>query len=287
MSSLSAQNKTVVVSGCSSGIGRCAALTLAARGYRVIATVRNEADRETLLQDIPAKVVLLDLADSASVDSAADDILEYCGGSLYALFNNAAYGQPGAVEDLSRDALRRQFEVNVFGTHQFTCRLLPALLAHGDARIVQNSSILGFISMPMRGAYNASKHALEGLSDTLRMELVGSGVSVSIIQPGPIVSRFRQNALRALERHVDFSNSRHAEGYRQALVRLSKPGPASSYTMPPEAVVSKLIHALEAKRPRARYRVTLPTRLLAILKPLLPTSRLDKILLGAAESREG
>lgn len=280
-------DKYVVVTGCSSGIGRCAALSLKARGYYVIATVRNEQDQESLIAEGVEHVLIMDLANSDSVEQAARAIRNISNGKLFALFNNGAYGQPGAVEDLSRDALRLQFEANFFGTHHLTTLLLPELLEQEDARIVQNSSILGFISLPMRGAYNASKHALEALSDTMRMELAETNVKVSIIEPGPILTKFRANALLALEQNVDFSSSRHQTRYEEALVRLKKPGPASKHTLPAERVVDKLLHALEASKPKARYYVTTPTYVMAFLRHILPTRIMDRILLNAAESRSG
>ncbi|SMF40436.1 Short-chain dehydrogenase [Alteromonadaceae bacterium Bs31] len=277
------EKKTVVVTGCSSGIGLCAAESLAARGYCVIATVRNENDKAKLQNAGIQEVVLLDLAESASVQAAIRSILSISGGKVYALFNNGAYGQPGAVEDLSRATLRKQFETNLFGTHELTVGLLPAMLKLKDARIVQNSSVLGFVAMPLRGAYNASKFALEGLTDTLRLELKGSSVKVSIIQPGPIISRFRANALRALEQEVDFGVSRHKEKYQQALLRLKKPGPAAPFTLPATAVVQKVIHAIESPRPRYRYKVTFATYLMAFLRAILPAFLMDKVLVRGGQ----
>lgn len=276
-------NKTVVVTGCSSGIGRCAAEELHNRGYNVIATVRRVEHAERLHALGIKQVIELDLSSSESVNAASSEILELGKGDIYGLFNNAAYGQPGAVEDLSRHALRCQFETNFFGTHELTINLLPAMLNRGDARIVQNSSVLGFAAMPMRGAYNASKFALEGLSDTLRLELAGTGVKVSIIEPGPILSNFRKNALFALEREINMDTSRHGDKYRSALERLKKDGPAAPFTLPPQAVVKKLIHALESRRPRQRYRVTFPTQLMAVLKTILPGSIMDSVLIKAGK----
>ncbi len=269
----------VVVTGCSSGIGLCTAKVLFERGYPVIATVRKKKDRDALAKLGLQHVVLLDLESSESVQAAIVEVLQISQGKIYALFNNGAYGQPGAVEDLSRATLRKQFETNLFGTHEFTVGLLPAMLKMPKARIIQNSSVLGFVAMPMRGAYNASKFALEGLSDTLRLELKDSCVSVSIIQPGPIVSQFRANALAALEQHVDFEHSRHRDKYHQALLRLRKPGPAAPFTLPAEAVAGKVIHALESRSPRYRYKVTFATYLMAVLRRVLPGKLMDKVLI--------
>ncbi len=277
------RNKSILITGCSSGIGKSAALILQNRGYTVIASVRKPEDVAVLKGEGLAHVIPLDLNDSSSIDNAVQKTLAIAGGELFALFNNGAYGQPGAVEDLTRSTLRKQFETNVFGTHELTVKLLPHMRMD-DARIVQNSSILGFVSMPMRGAYNASKHALEGLTDTLRLELSETNTKVVLIQPGPILSCFRQNALAALEENVDFRQSRHKIRYEGALKRLKKIGAPSKYTLGPEAVVDKLILALESPSPKARYRVTFPTHLAALLKPLLPSSMLDRIFISAAKS---
>lgn len=270
--------KIIVVTGCSTGIGLCAALTLQQKNYHVIATVRKETDRQNLLAQGLQDVIILDLASSESVHSAVEQIKAISQGKLYALFNNGAYGQPGAVEDLSRDTLRKQFETNFFGTHELTIKLLPELLEQKTARIIQNSSVLGFAAMPMRGAYNASKFALEGLTDTLRLELLQTKVRISIIEPGPIISNFRANAIAALRENIQIDNSRFYLGYHAALERLQKEGPSSRFTLPADAVVKKLVHALESSRPKERYYVTTPTYVFAALRHVLPTRIMDKIL---------
>ena len=185
--------RSVLITGCSSGIGECVAHGLHRRGYRVFASVRNRDDCEPYRQ-AGIECLVLDYADSASIEAAIAQLLERTGGRLYALFNNGAYGQPGACEDLSRAALREQFETNVFGWMELTNRIIPVMRAQGYGRIIQNSSILGFAAMPMRGAYNASKFAIEGFSDTMRLELAGTDIHISLIEPGPIESRFRANA---------------------------------------------------------------------------------------------
>jgi NAD(P)-dependent dehydrogenase (short-subunit alcohol dehydrogenase family) len=270
-------DRAVLVTGCSSGIGRCVAHGLQQRAYRVFATARDAKDVASLRRD-GLESLRLDLTDSASIEDAVGEILERTDGRLYGLFNNAGYGQPGAVEDLPRQALREQFEVNVFGTHELTRRLIPVMLARGEGRIIQNSSVLGVVAMPFRGAYNASKFALEGLSDTLRLELKGSGVHVVIIEPGPVLSRFRVNALAAFRRHVDAGASRHAGTYAHLEDRLARTGAVVPFTLPPEAVLAKVIRALEARRPRPRYPVTVPAIAFAWLRRLLPVRWLDALL---------
>jgi NAD(P)-dependent dehydrogenase (short-subunit alcohol dehydrogenase family) len=268
---------SILITGCSSGIGLCVAHGLQQRGYRVFATARNPTDVESLtrqgLESLP-----LDLADPASISAAVGEILTRSGDQLDAVFHNGAYGQPGAVEDLSRDVLREQFETNVFGWHELNNHLLPVMRRQGHGRIIYNSSVLGFVALRYRGANNASKYAVEGLADTLRLELRGSGIHVSLIQPGPILSRFRENSFAAYRRNIDPANSVHRGTYKSMEQRLTKEGPAVPFTLPPEAVLIKVIHALESPRPRVRYRVTFPTYLFATLKRILPARLLDRML---------
>lgn len=269
--------KTILITGCSSGIGYCAAKGLQERGYRVFATARKRSSVEKLLAE-GLESFRLDLNDSNSIHFAFEEAMRRTGGELYALFNNGAYGLPGAVEDLNRDALRAQFETNVFGWQELTNLVIPVMRRQGYGRIIQNSSVLGFVTLPFRGAYNASKYAIEGLSDTLRLELKGSNVYVSLIEPGPIASQFRTNAVQALQKYIDIENSFHREKYQGVLSRLNKPGPAVPFTLPPEAVLKRVIHALEAEKPQARYYVTVPTYLFGILKRILSTRALDFLL---------
>lgn len=276
-----ATHKSILITGCSSGIGLACARTMRERGWRVLATARK-ADDLAMLKAAGFEPIALELEDEASVAACADAALERTEGRLFGVFNNAAYGQPGAVEDLRGDVLRRQFETNVFSWHDLTCRLLPAMRAEGRGRIVQCSSVLGFISPPWRGAYNASKHALEALANAMRAELNGSasGIHVSIIQPGPIESRFVDRALAELLENVDLSGSAHAETYRTRVEGL-KSGGSSRWKLPADAVARKLIHALESPRPRNRYKVTVPTHLAALGLRLLPQPLADRMVAGS------
>ena len=270
------ERKSILITGCSSGIGRCLADGLRQRGYRVFATARKSADVAQLLAD-GFEALALDLDSPQSIRDAVDTILSRTQGKLYALINNGAYGQPGAVEDLSRDVLRKQFETNLFGTQELTNRVIPAMRAQGEGRIIQMSSILGIIGLGYRGAYTATKFALEALSDTMRLELHGTNIHISLIEPGPITSRFRENAFAAYKANIDTAHSAHRDYYARVEKRLggSKPLP---FTLPPEAVLEKVIHALESRRPKLRYPVTFPTHLFAVLRRLLPARLLDKIL---------
>lgn len=269
--------KTVLITGCSSGIGHCVAKGLQQRGYRVFASARRSESVEALKTE-GFESLQLDLDDSASIRQAVDEILRKTDGELFALFNNGAFGLPGAVEDLSRDAIRAQFETNFFGWLELTNLLLPVMRKQGYGRIIQNSSVLGFVAMPFRGAYNSSKFAIEGLSDTLRLELKGTNIHISLVEPGPILSHFRTNALAAMQKYVDMEHSVHSERYQAVLTRLNKEGPAVPFTLPPEAVLKQVIRALESRKPRARYYITLPTYLFGYLKRVLPTKYLDKLL---------
>jgi NAD(P)-dependent dehydrogenase (short-subunit alcohol dehydrogenase family) len=280
---LTTPQRSILITGCSSGIGECVAHGLAARGWRVFASARRSTDVERLSTS-GLEAVVLDLRDSESIAAALAEVLDRTDGRLDALFNNGAYGQPGAVEDLSRETLREQFETNLFGWHELTNRVIPVMRTQGHGRIVQNSSVLGLIALPFRGAYNASKFALEGLTDTLRLELQGSGIHVSLVEPGPVLSRFRQNSLAALRANIDVEASVHRDKYRGALRRLEKEGPAAPFTLPPEAVLKKVIHALESPRPQARYYVTFPTYLFGTLRRLLPSRWLDRVLLAVSRS---
>jgi NAD(P)-dependent dehydrogenase (short-subunit alcohol dehydrogenase family) len=283
---LSNDDRTILITGCSSGIGYHCAHGLAQRGWRVIASARKAEDVARLNQE-GLTAIQLDVADSENICAGVAQTLELTGGRLDALFNNGAYGQPGAVEDLSRAVLRAQLETNLLGWHELTCQIIPTMRRQGHGRIVQNSSILGFIPLPYRGAYVASKYALEGLTDTLRLELRGTGIRVSLIEPGPILSCFRDNAHRAFQANIDREHSVHSAPYRRAEARLTKEGPAQPFTLPPEAVLSKLIHALESPKSKARYYVTFPTHLFGTLKRILPTSGMDWILARVSRGGEG
>ncbi|WP_028499078.1 SDR family NAD(P)-dependent oxidoreductase [Microvirgula aerodenitrificans] len=275
------ETRSILITGCSSGIGLATATLLHRQGWRVFAAARRQQDVDTLLASFP-DALWLDVDDSDSIHAAVTHIEKETGGRLDALFNNAGFGQPGAVEDVPRAALRAQFETNLFGAWELTAAVLPLMRRQGRGRILFNSSVLGFAAMRWRGAYNASKFAMEGLADTLRLELDGSGIGVSLVEPGPIVSRFRPNALVRLHANIDMEHSAHAARYRQELARLGKPDASSRMTLPAEAVAAVVARSLESRRPRARYRVTFPTHLFWFLWHLLPQRWLDRVLIAAA-----
>ena len=269
--------KSILITGCSSGIGHTVAHGLAARGWRVFASARKPDDVARLREE-GLEALQLDLDNPESIRVAVAEVMARNDGRLGALFNNGGFGQVGAVENLTRDALREQFETNLFGWIELTNWIVPVMRKQGGGRIVMNSSVLGYAAFPYRGAYNAVKFAVEGISDTLRMELAGSGVHVSLVEPGPIVSRFRENSLPHFEKHIDWQGSLHRATYEAQLERLRAPGPVAPFTLGPEAVLAKVVHALESRRPRARYPVTLPSVAFWWLRRALSTRMMDRLL---------
>ena len=273
--------RTILITGCSSGIGWHCALGMKQRGWRVFATARKPEDLARLTEQ-GIESIYLDYADRQSVSACAEEVARRTGGKLDALFNNGAFGQPGAVEDLTREVLEAQFAANFFGWHQLTRACLPLMRANGHGRIVQCSSVLGLVALKWRGAYNASKFAIEALSDTLRLELRGSGISVSLIEPGPITSKFVETSLRNFEQNIDEASSHYKDAYVRQRARLGRGG-SGRYKLGPEAVLEKLIHAVESPSPRARYFVTTPTSYMAIARRILPQRLLDYVLNKASD----
>ena len=269
--------RSVLITGCSSGIGHACALALRARGWRVFASCRREEDCVRLRVE-GFESPRLDLDDASSIEAALAEVLAATGGRLDALFNNAAFACPGAVEDLPADALRAIFQTNLFGGHELTHRVLPVMRAQGHGRVVNCSSVLGLAGIRWRGAYAATKFALEGLTDVLRLEMRGTGIHVSLIEPGPIASRIRVNARPHFERWIDWRASPRAPEYAALLDRLYGEPRPDRWELPAHAVAAPLIHALESPRPRARYRVTVPTHAVAWARRLLPTWALDLVL---------
>jgi len=267
--------KSILVTGCSSGIGLASAREMKRRGWRVFATARKLEDIARLKGE-GFDSLYLDYAEPESIEAAVAEVLGVTGGKLDALFNNGAYGQPGAVEDLRREVLRAQFEAGFFGWHDLTQRIIPAMRAQGHGHIVFCSSVLGFVSAPYRGAYCASKFAVEALADALRMELAAAGIKVVLIEPGPIATRFLEHALEAYRRNIDLEASPHAEIYRARIARLEEGGD-QTFKLGPEAVALKLARALESRNPKPRYFVTIPTYVAALLRRVLPSRLLDAI----------
>ena len=271
--------KSILITGASSGIGLDAAHKLTAKGWRVFASCRQQKDVDHLRVNGLPDAVHLDYEDSASISAAVNHVLDVNDGTLDAVFNNGAYAIPGPLEDLSRDAMTAIFNANFLGWHDLTVQLIPAMRAQGHGRIVNCSSILGLVTTPYRGAYGATKFAVEAWSDALRMEMDGTGVHVSLIEPGPIETEFRTNAIRQFERWVDWENSLRADEYRSGLLdRLYAGSTRNPFQLPASAVTAKLIHAIESPRPKARYFVTMPTYGVNILRRFLPTSLLEHVL---------
>ena len=268
--------RSVLITGCSSGIGLASAREMKRRGWRVFATARKPQDIARLKDEEGVDSLYLDYTEPDSIAAAAEQVLRATGGKLTALFNNGAYGQPGAVEDLRREVLRAQFEAGFFGWHDLTARIIPAMRKQGEGRIVFCSSVLGLVAAPYRGAYCASKFAVEALADALRLELSATRIKIVLIEPGPIASRFLEHALEAYRRHIDLDASHHAEIYRARIARLEEGGD-QTFKLGPEAVAFKLARALESRSPKRRYYVTVPTYAAALFRRILPTAMLDFI----------
>jgi NAD(P)-dependent dehydrogenase (short-subunit alcohol dehydrogenase family) len=269
--------RTILITGCSSGIGLASARMLRDRGWRVIATARKAADLRRLETEERLEAVPLELADPASIAACAAETLRRTDGQLMALFNNAAYGQVGAVEDLTADVLRKQMEVNFIGTHALTRAVIPVMRAQGYGRIVNCSSVLGLVTGPYRGAYSASKFALEGLTDAMRLELRGTGIFVSLVEPGPIRTRFLESAIELFKRNIDMASSPHRVTYAGRLKSMESGG-KTTFKMEPEAVARKVVHAVESPRPKIRYFVTVPTYVAAVAKRVLPDRLADVVI---------
>lgn len=273
------QDKTVVVTGCSSGIGLAAARYLHTHGWKVAPTARKDADLDRLHKE-GYRPVHLDVAMPGSVDQASSEILELFNGTVGAVVNNAGMGQPGAIEDLSREALRYQFEVNVLGLQDLTNRFIPTFRRQGYGRIVNISSVLGLVSLPFMGAYSATKFALEALSDALRMELHGSGITVSLVEPGPIRTRFGENAVTYGKKYLNFESSRFSHGYKRHM-HSEPPGKGRDedrFTLGPETVAQKIYHALSSSRPYRRYPVTVPAYIGMFIRRAAPAALIDHIM---------
>ena len=272
--------KTILITGCSSGIGYDAAHGLAKRGWRVLATCRKPQDAERLA-DEGLETLVLDYQDTDSIRTAFAAALDKTSGRLDALFNNGAYAMGGAIEDIPTDAWRAMFEANFFGWHELTRLVLPVMRRQGHGRVVQCSSVLGFVAARMRGPYVSTKFALEGYTDVLRLELRNTGIHVVLIEPGPIDTLIRQNAQEHYTKWTEKTDTPWADFYKKTLeprLFATDPGP-DRFELKPDAVTKKLIHALEATKPRARYYVTTPTYIAGNLKRILPTRWLDWVLM--------
>jgi len=274
--------KSILITGCSTGIGYDCAHYLKAKGWRVFASCRKQEDCDRLIAE-GFESPRIDYEDEPSIEAGLAEVLEATGGTLDALFNNGAYAIPGAVEDLPRAALRQIFEANLFGYHDLTCRVIPIMRAQGHGRILNCSSVLGFAALKWRGAYNTTKFAMEGLSDTMRLELRDSGIHVVLIQPGPITTRIRQNSIPHFEKWIDWENSALSGLYRASLHKrlYADDQPPDKFELPPRTVSVKVHEALTVPRPKSRYKITFPTYLMAVLRRILPRRLFDNILARA------
>lgn len=268
---------SVLITGCSSGIGRDTAVVLKGMGWDVIASARKPTDVD-LLRKQGFKAVLIDNNDDASIEAGMRSAVEMAeGGRVWGVFCNAGYGQPGALEDVTSRGMEQQLRTNVVGTHSLLRLAVKHMGSAGGGRILVNSSVLGVVGMKYRGAYVASKFALEGMADVLRMEVRDLGIDVCLIEPGPVYTRFRANGLKVFHEHVEVEGSRHAKRYEGLVKKLSTEGPVVPFTMTSRRCGEIAAKALTCARPRARYRATVQTRVFSVLKRVLPTRWLDAV----------
>jgi len=267
--------KNIVITGCSTGIGLETAIYLKNKFIKVYPTARDQKDVDMLKNLGFEHAMQLDVTKPEMITAVIEKVLEL-DGSIDVWFNNAGYGQPGAMEDITTDTLREQFETNVFGLHECTRQIIPVMREQGQGKIIQHSSVLGIISLFSRGAYNASKYAIEGLTDTLRLELQDTNIYPVLLNTGPITSHFRQTALKKLEENVDIEHSVFKEKYLNSLKGTQKKVPFNEDASSVASVVHKIILA---DKPKPRYYITKATYLLGYLKRVLSTNLLDKILI--------
>lgn len=281
------EHKSVLVTGCSSGIGMATAELLCSKGWTVFPTARKKTDIESLKR-AGFDAIELDVMSSESIEAAVSKVLAITGGKLGAVVNNAGFGMPGAVQDLTRDAMRHQFEVNLFGLQELTNRLIPVFREQGWGRIVNISSVVGRLALPFMGIYSASKFALEALSDAQRIELSPDSIAVCIVQPGPIRTRFSTNCASEGEKGLDTSRSRFGAAYKRYFDKRRDGGMSEDrFRLPPEAVAEKILHALESPHPKIRYRVTIPAYIGTWAARFVPATVMDRLMISHVKKRFG
>lgn len=266
---------SILITGCSSGIGKESALYLKEKGYRVFATAREKEDVKEL-QNLGLEAFRLNVTKAKTIKKTLEKILEITNGTIDVVFNNAGFGQPGAIEDITTDVLKEQFETNVFGLHEVTRQVLPIMQKQGYGKIIQHSSVLGLVSLKFRGAYNASKYAVEGLTDTLRLELQDTNIDVTLLNTGPVTSDFRKNAVKKLKNNVDIENSRFQDTYYSNMKAKKSEVP---FNLPAIAVAKTVEKIMVSTKVKPRYYITTATYILGYLKRTLPTKTLDRILI--------
>ena len=270
--------KSILITGCSSGIGYDAAHGMRDAGWRVFASCRKQADCDRLIAE-GFESPLLDYNDTKTLETGLAEVLAATGGTLDALFNNGGFGTPGAAEDLPREALRANFETNVFGVHDLTTRVIPVMRAQGHGRIVNHSSVLGLVAMRWRSAYNATKFALEGLTDTLRIEMMDTDIKLITMNTGPVTSEIRQKSIPHFEKWIDWESSPRKEQYERSLnKRLYEDNGPDKFELPASAVTAKLLKACTHPNPKPRYYVTTPTYIMGFFRRILTSRALDRII---------
>jgi len=264
----------IVITGCSTGIGLETVKYLRHKGIKVYPTARAQKDVEMLISLGFDNAMQLDVTKPRQIEEVITHVLAK-ESKIDVWFNNAGYGQAGAIEDIKTDILKEQFETNVFGLHECTRQIIPVMREQGHGKIIQHSSVLGLISLFGRGAYNASKYAIEGLTDTLRLELEGTNIHAVLLNTGPITSNFRITAMKKLQENVDIKNSVFQKEYEKNLQGKHKKVPFNEEADAVASIVHKIIRT---EKPKPRYYITKATYILGYMKRIVSTHILDKIL---------
>ena len=272
------KTKNILITGCSSGIGKNVAITLHNKGWRVFATCRSKTDC-TFFTKLGIESFPLDLLKEESINCAVNLVKEKTKSQLDVLFNNGAYAIPGAIQDIPRSAMREIFEVNVFGQIDLINRCIPLMMNSDYPKVINCSSVLGFISLPYRGLYSATKYSIEALTDALRRENYDSKIKFVLIQPGPINTDIKKKSIKHFEKWIDWKKSVHQKTYENKVIkRLYDNNYKDSfnvYELQPDEVTKILINVLNSKKPKARYKITIQTKIAQIMTKLLPTNTLD------------
>ena len=272
------KTKNILITGCSSGIGKNVAITLHNKGWRVFATCRSKTDC-TFFTKLGIESFPLDLLKEESINCAVNLVKQKTKSQLDVLFNNGAYAIPGAIQDIPRSAMREIFEVNVFGQIDLINRCIPLMMNSDYPKIINCSSVLGFISLPYRGLYSATKYSIEALTDALRRENYDSKIKFVLIQPGPINTDIKKKSIKHFEKWIDWKKSIHQKTYENKVIKRlydnNYKDSFNSYELQPDEVTKILINVLNTKKPKARYKITIQTKIAQIMIKLLPTNTLD------------
>ena len=274
------KTKNILITGCSSGIGKNVAITLHNKGWRVFATCRSKTDC-TFFKKLGIESFPLDLLKEESINCAVNLVKEKTKSQLDVLFNNGAYAIPGAIQDIPRSAMREIFEVNVFGQIDLINRCIPLMMSSDYPKIINCSSVLGFMSLPYRGLYSATKYSLEALTDALRRENYNNKIRFVLIQPGPINTNIKKKSIKHFEKWIDWKKSIHQKTYENKVIKRlydnNYKDTLNNYELKPDAVTKIIIKVLNSKNPKVRYKITMQTKIAQFMIKIFPTNLLDWI----------